>query len=152
MISVLFVCAQNSARSQMAAALLKNTCSQHFNAESAGIEPGELNPLAVASMQELGIDISQNTTQAVFDLFKAGRLYSFVITVCDDATAERCPIFPGISKRLHWSIPDPAELEGPWDSQLAAIRDIRDAISQRIEAFCQAECLSERSDRQAILA
>ncbi|MGC2131326.1 MAG: hypothetical protein WA629_14670, partial [Candidatus Aquilonibacter sp.] len=90
----------------MAAAVLRDACSRCFNAESAGIEPGDLNPLAVASMRELGIDISQNAAQNVFDLFKEGRLYSFVITVCDQVRAERCPIFPGISKRLHWSIPD----------------------------------------------
>lgn len=150
--TVLFVCVQNSARSQMAAALLKDACSRCFNAESAGIEPGDLNPLAVASMRELGIDISQNATQSVFDLFKAGRLYSFVITVCDEVTAERCPIFPGISKRLHWSIPDPSRLEGSWESRLAAIRSIRTTIAEKIEEFCQTERPKAAVERQAVLA
>jgi arsenate reductase len=103
---VLFICVHNSARSQMAEAFLNAQCEGRLNAESAGLEPGELNPLAVATMAEIGIDISHNKTQSAFELYKRGRYYSYVITVCDDANAERCPIFPGVVKRLHWSIPD----------------------------------------------
>ena len=93
--SVLFVCVQNGARSQMAEAFLNEICPDDFAAESAGLEPGELNPLAVAAMREAGIDISSKQTKAVFDLFKTGKLYSYVVTVCDETSAERCPIFPG---------------------------------------------------------
>lgn len=149
---VLFVCNHNSARSQMAAAMLNAACPQRFRAESAGLEPGNLSPLAVASMAAIGLDISQNATQNVFELFKEGRLYSFVITVCDEAASEKCPVFPGLVERLHWSIPDPAALEGTWDYRLARTHDIRDAISKRVEDFCVAQCSTAGTDPNAVPA
>jgi arsenate reductase len=100
---VLFVCIHNSARSQMAAAYLRALGGDRFEAESAGLEPGKLNPLAVEAMRRAGIDISRAPTQSVFDLFKTGRRYEYVISVCDGASAERCPIFPGVTNRLNWS-------------------------------------------------
>jgi arsenate reductase (thioredoxin) len=84
---VLFVCIHNSARSQMAEAWCNHLCGDFLEAESAGLEPGTLNPLAVRAMKEVGIDISQKGTQDVFNLVKAGRLYSYVITVCDQAAS-----------------------------------------------------------------
>jgi len=132
---VLFVCIHNSARSQMAEALLNHLAGDRFEAKSAGLEPGALNPLAVEVMQELGIDISANQTKDVFGMFKRGEMYSYVITVCDGANAERCPIFPGIVSRLHWSFSDPAALEGSWEEKLAATRLIRDEIRAAVEGF-----------------
>lgn len=132
---VLFVCVHNSARSQMAEALLNHLAGERFEARSAGLEPGVLNPLAVAAMQELGIDISANKTKDVFEMFKRGEMYGYVITVCDGANAERCPIFPGIVSRLHWSFSDPAALEGSWEDKLAATRLIRDQIRAAVEGF-----------------
>jgi arsenate reductase (thioredoxin) len=78
---VLFICVHNSARSQMAAALLNDACGEFFEAQSAGLEPGTINPLAVEALQEIGIDISKNTTQRVFDIWKSGQIFHFVITV-----------------------------------------------------------------------
>src|SRR5450432_1225982 len=101
--SILFVCIHNSARSQMAEAFLKKYGSEYFEAESAGLEPGKLNPNVVDAMKQAGIDISNNGTQSVFDLFRKGRLYNAVITVCDEASAESCPIFPGMVRRIAWS-------------------------------------------------
>lgn len=137
---VLFICVRNSARSQMAEAFLNAMCLGEFVADSAGLEPGTLNPLAVAAMREVGIDISGKSTQSVFDLFKAGRLYSYVITVCDDVNAEMCPIFPGVVKRIHWSVPDPAAIEGNWEYRLRGTREIRDAIRMQVAAFCGQLC------------
>lgn len=134
--TVLFVCVKNAARSQMAEAFLNQLCPDRFHAESAGLEPGELDPLAVAAMLEAGIDISRNATKSAFDLFKAGKLYSYVVTVCDEASAERCPIFPGVSKRMHWSFADPGALEGSWDEKLAQTRVIREAIRREVSAWC----------------
>src|SRR5205085_4369744 len=91
--NVLFICIHNSARSQMAEAWLNQLCGESFAAESAGLEPGTLNPLVVEAMGEVGIDISQKKTRAVFDVFKSGKLFASVITVCDETSAERCPIF-----------------------------------------------------------
>ncbi|HEX3670878.1 MAG TPA: arsenate reductase ArsC [Candidatus Cybelea sp.] len=136
---VLFVCVQNSARSQMAEAFLNAICPEDFAAESAGLEPGDLNPIAVAAMAEVGIDISKNETKGVFDL-KHEKDYSYVITVCDAASAERCPVFPGGARRLHWSLADPAALEGTWDDRLARTRQIRDQIRARVEAWCAEIC------------
>jgi arsenate reductase len=109
---VLFVCIHNSARSQMAEAFLNQICPDKFEAESAGLEPGNLNPVVVEVMREIGIDISRNPTKSVFDMFKTGRMFGYVITVCDEANAERCPIFPGVTKRLQWSFPDPSRAKG----------------------------------------
>src|SRR5688572_13469373 len=93
--NVLFVCVHNSARSQMAEAFLRQICGEEFEAHSAGLEPGKLNPIVVQAMQEIGVDISRNQTKAVFDYIKSGKMFAYVITVCDEASAERCPIFAG---------------------------------------------------------
>jgi arsenate reductase (thioredoxin) len=138
--NVLFVCVQNGARSQMAEAFLNEICPDDYVAESAGLEPGELNTLAVAAMSEAGIDISSKQTKAVFDLFKSGKLYSYVVTVCDETSAERCPIFPGQARRLHWSFADPSTLQGSWEERLAQTRRIRDDIRARIVEWCAETC------------
>lgn len=137
---VLFVCIHNSARSQMAEAFLNALCPDDFAAESAGLEPGTISPLAVAAMGELGIDISKNETKSAFDLFKSGKHYAYVITVCDETSAERCPVFPGIAQRLHWSFHDPAALEGTWEERLAETREIRDQIRAKVDAWCAEVC------------
>jgi len=132
---VLFVCVHNSARSQMAEAFLKARAGDRLRVESAGLEPGTLNPLVVEVMREIGIDISGNATKSVFSLFKAGRRYSHVITVCDETAAERCPIFPGRVNRLHWSFEDPSTLQGNPGERLARAREIRDAIRRAVDEF-----------------
>ena len=133
---VLFVCVHNSARSQMAEAWLRHLCPDVFEAESAGLEPGTLNPLAVEVMREAGIDISKNKTKSVFDMVKSGRLFGYVITVCDESNAERCPIFPGYTKNLHWNFPDPSAFTGTREERLARTREVRDRIRQRIVDWC----------------
>lgn len=137
---VLFVCIHNSARSQMAETFLNDLCPEFFHAQSAGIEPGKLNPVVVQAMQEVGFDISNNLTKAVFDFVKRGELIHYVITVCDEASAERCPIFPGITTRLHWGFPDPSSFQGTPEEKLAFTRLIRDQIRAHIEAWCREKC------------
>jgi arsenate reductase len=137
---VLFICVHNSARSQMAAAWLNDICGDHFEAESAGLEPGQLNPLAVQAMDEVGIDISNNKTQAVFDCFKSGDLYAYAITVCDESEAAGCPIFAGVTKRLHWSFPDPSAIAGTQQERLQDMRKVRDDIQARIKSWCEEVC------------
>ena len=90
---VLFICVHNSARSQMAAALLNRSCGEFFEAQSAGLEPGTINPLVIEALQEVGTDISQNKTQRVFDVWKSGQMFQFVITVCSEAEAEGFQFF-----------------------------------------------------------
>jgi arsenate reductase len=136
---VLFVCVHNSARSQMAEAWLNELAGDKFEAHSAGIEAGELNPLAVMAMDEVGIDISRKRTRSVFDVLKSGELYSWVITVCDEAAAERCPVFPGFAKRLHWSFPDPSALPGTMEEKRAAVRKIRDDIKAAVGKWAVAQ-------------
>ena len=133
--TVLFVCVHNSARSQMAEAFLRQLGGEEFEAESAGFEPGEINPLVIDVMREVGIDISQKSTQSVFDLYKKGYLYSYVITVCDAANAQRCPLFPGFSVRLSWSFDDPAGFTGSYEEKLAKTRLVRDQILKQVEDF-----------------
>jgi arsenate reductase len=135
-IRVLFVCVHNSARSQMAEAFLNAVAGQKYEAVSAGLKPGELNPLAVEVMREVGIDISRNKTKSVFDLYQRGDLFSYVIAVCDAQAAEQCPIFPGLlTKTINWSIDDPASFTGTREEKLEKTRRVRDAIKAKIEAF-----------------
>jgi arsenate reductase len=138
--SVLFVCIHNSARSQMAEAFLNQQCGDQFEAFSAGIEPGTLNPIVVEAMREVGIDISRNQTKSALDMIRSGKLFAYVITVCDETSAERCPIFPGVSKRLHWGFPDPSSFVGSHEQKLAQTRIVRDSIKQRIETWCREVC------------
>jgi len=140
---VLFVCIHNSARSQMAEAFLNHICPDEFEAHSAGLEPGKLNPNVVTVMNEIGIDLSGNKTKAVFDIFKSGQIFSHVITVCDEASAERCPIFPGVTTRLHWSFPDPSGLQGTTEEKLERTREIRDMIKAKVEDWCASICSSK---------
>lgn len=132
---VLFLCIHNSARSQMAEAFLNKYGNGKFIAESAGLEAGNLNPLVVDAMKEEGIDISGNTTNSVFDFFKEGRIYQYVVTVCDQANAERCPIFPGVFEKINWSFPDPSALVGTKEEKLTAIREIREIIKNAVIDF-----------------
>ena len=91
-------------------------------------------------MKEIGIDISGKPTKAVFDYFKSGLMFAYVITVCDGASAERCPIFGGVTKRLHWSFPDPSAIPGTHEEKLAKTREVRDLIKEKIEAWCGEVC------------
>lgn len=124
----------------MAEAFLNHLCPDDFEAQSAGLEPGKLNPIVVEAMLETGIDISSNATKSVFDIFKSGKRFSYVITVCDEASAERCPIFPGALKRVQWSFPDPSAAQGTNEEKLATTREIRDTIKARVEAWCGEMC------------
>jgi arsenate reductase len=137
---VLFICVHNSARSQMAEAFLNQICGEQFEGHSAGLEPGKLNPIVVEAMQEIGLDISGNQTKSVFDTFKSGKLFQYVVSVCDEASGERCPIFPGITKRVHWSFPDPSALQGAHELKLERTRQIRDMIKDQIEKWCKEVC------------
>jgi|SRR6516162_6297957 arsenate reductase len=143
---VLFVCIHNSARSQMAEAFLTKTCGDTFEAQSAGIEPGKLNPIVVEAMREIGIDISGNQTKAVADFLQQS--FDYVVTVCDETSAERCPVFPGQTKRLHWGFPDPSSFQGTHEENLAGTRKVRDTIRAKIEAWC-AEVFPYRQRREA---
>jgi arsenate reductase (thioredoxin) len=134
-IKVLFVCIHNSARSQIAEAFMNKYHGDKFIAESAGYEPSSLNPLVVKSLQEVGIDISGKSTNRVFDYFKEGRFYSYVITVCDESNAERCPIFPGVVNTIHWSFPDPSQFKGTDEEKLEQIRSVRDEIKRQIDEW-----------------
>ncbi|MBA3963297.1 MAG: arsenate reductase ArsC [Chthoniobacterales bacterium] len=139
--NVLFICVHNSARSQMAAALLNRECPEEFHAESAGLEPGTLNPIVVESLQEIGIDISQNEPRAVCDVFKSNaKIFTYVVTVCSEAEAEGCPIFPGPATRLHWPFDDPSKFTGKHAERLRRTGEVREKIQARVKEFCAAQC------------
>jgi arsenate reductase len=127
---VLIICQHNSGRSQIAAAYLNALYRDYFVVESAGLEPAAaVNPLVVKVMNEVGIDLSDEKPQSVFELFKEGNVYEHVITVCHDSES-KCPIFPGITKRWHWPFPDPAAVSGTEFERLDAVREIRDMIKK----------------------
>jgi arsenate reductase (thioredoxin) len=142
---VLFICVHNSARSQMAEAWLNHTCPDEFEAHSAGLEPGTINPIAVKVMREVGMDISGKKTQAVFDVFKSGELFAYAITVCDESEAAGCPIFAGVTKRLHWSFPDPSAFTGTYEERLERTREIRDQIRAKVDSFCEEHCVASKA-------
>lgn len=129
---VLFVCIHNSARSQMAEAMVNHLAGDRFEAESAGIDPGKLNPVVVEAMREIGLDISAHSTKSVDSMLGAGRQFDYVVTVCDETSAERCPAFPGAAQRLRWPFPDPSRFGGSPQEKLAATRSLRDQIRARV--------------------
>jgi arsenate reductase len=137
---VLFICIRNSARSQMAEAWLNYLAGDIIEAHSAGLEPGVLNPLAVEAMREVGIDISQKKPQAIFDVFRSGKAFSYVVRICQENSDGRGPIFPGVATRIDWDFPDPAKLIGTHEEKMRQIREIRDAIRAQIENLCLELC------------
>ena len=137
---VLFLCTGNSARSQMAEGYLRHIAGDRYEPLSAGTEPKGLNPLAVEAMQELGIDISQQRSKDVAKLLDSDITY--LVTVCDNAR-EKCPIFPGPHKSLHWNLEDPAAVPGN-DQQMAVFRRVRDEIVRRIQHEFLPESVTRR--------
>jgi arsenate reductase len=131
---VIFICTRNSARSQMAEGLLRRLAGNRFQPYSAGTAPTRLHPLAVAAMQEIGIDISGQRAKDVSDYTR--HKFDYVITVCDQAR-ETCPIFPGARRRLHWSLPDPAAAEGEETARLMVFRQVRDDLAARIRQLIE---------------
>jgi len=144
---VLFICVHNSARSQMAASLLDQICGEFFEAHSAGLEPGTINPLVIEALQEIGIDISNNRTQRVSDVWKSGQVFNYVITVCSEAEAEGCPVFSGVAKRLHWPFDDPSKFVGTHEERLERTRHVRDQIHARIHSFCEEHCVTNHNEK-----
>jgi len=136
-IKVLFLCIHNSARSQVAEAFLKSVGGNRFDVESAGLEAGKLNPLVIEAMQEEGIDISGNATKSVFDFYEQGKQYDYVITVCDEANAERCPIFTGPHSKFNWSFTDPSAFIGTKEERLSQIRNVREEIKAAVSQFAE---------------
>jgi len=132
---VLFLCTGNSARSQMAEALLKVIAGQYFEAESAGTHPVGLNPVTVEAMQELGVDVRHHRSKHVNECL--GQPFDYVITVCDRAK-ETCPVVPGARNIRNWSFDDPAA--APMGSRLTAFRRVRDEIANQICRFLSEEC------------
>jgi arsenate reductase len=121
----------------MGEAFLKRLAPDRFEAESAGLEPGALNPYVVRAMTEAGIDISRNPTKSVFDLHARGASFDYVITVCSKEAAERCPIFPGKAERIHWPFEDPSSFRGSEEEILARVRSVRDGIEQAVREFVE---------------
>ncbi len=137
---ILFICVHNSARSQMAEAFVNQLCGGEFEAQSAGLHPGSLNPIVVEALREVEIDISGKETRSVGNVIESGQRFSHVVTVCSEADAEGCPIFPGSAQRLHWPFPDPSKLTGSHEQKLARVREIRDDIRRKVESFCEEHC------------
>jgi arsenate reductase len=119
----------------MAEAFLNGIAGDRFETESAGIEPGSLNPIVVRAMADIGIDISGKTAKSVFDVMEKGKVFDYVITVCDQYAADRCPVFPGAKKKIAWSFSDPAVLTGSAEEILFKVRVIRDQIKNAVERW-----------------
>ena len=129
MMKVLFLCTENSCRSQMAEGLVNYDLAGLVQARSAGIRPSRVNPRAIQVMGELGIDISHHRSKSVDDL--GGEQFDLVITLCDNAAAQ-CPMFPGDTEILHISFPDPAKATGSEAEILAEFRQVRDDLREKL--------------------
>lgn len=134
-IRVLFVCTHNSARSVMAETFLNSLGKGRFHAESAGLEPRETNRMVIRVMREEGYDLEGRQGNSIFEYFKEGRLYDYVVYVCSSEDEGLCPVFPGVRKSLHWPFPDPSKLEGTEDEKLSQVRHIRDQIKAKVETW-----------------
>jgi len=119
----------------MAEAFFNHYAHENESAESAGVEPGELNPYVVRAMAEKGFDLSQNQTKCIFELYKEGRHFSNVVAVCDPEVAEQCPVFPGVMKNEHWSLKDPSTFVGSDEEIMQQVRNVRDAIEEHVKHF-----------------
>ncbi len=131
---VLILCTGNSARSQMAEGLLRHDGGAAFEVASAGTRPSHVRPEAIAAMREIGIDISTHRSKSVDEF--AGQAFDYVITVCDNAR-ESCPVFPAATKRIHWSLDDPAAVQGTEEQRLAEFRRVRDQLQTLLREFVQ---------------
>ena len=131
---VLILCTGNSARSQMAEGLLRKIGGDAFEVFSAGVEPSYVRPLAIQAMSEVGIDISGHRSKSLDEFL--GHEFDYLITVCDNANL-RCPLFPGTTRRIHWSIEDPATAEGDEATQLEMFRRVRNELENRLREFRQ---------------
>lgn len=134
---VLFVCVHNSGRSQMAEAFLNAMAGDRFKAESAGLSPTRIHPLVVEAMAEVGLDLSGSKADSVFEFFKEGRLYDYVITVCDEPEEKECPMFPGIARRLNWPFDNPEAFQGTHGERLAQVRRVRDEIRASLQKWLE---------------
>ncbi|MGC8781038.1 MAG: arsenate reductase ArsC [Anaerolineae bacterium] len=130
---VLFLCTANSARSQMAEALLRKHAGDRFEVYSAGLEPKEINPYTRRALAEIGLDMAGQWAKGL-DAYLGKMHFAYLITVCSKAE-ERCPVFPGMGERLHWPFDDPAAIEGSDEDKMAAFRRVRDQIEARILAW-----------------
>lgn len=127
---VLILCTGNSCRSQMAEGIAQYLFSNQYEVFSAGTHPSHVNPYAIKVMQEIGIDISHKQSKSL-DIF-IDQPFDYVMTVCGNAD-QRCPVFPGPSKRLHWAFEDPVHATGSEAAILAEFRKVRDTIKVKFE-------------------
>ena len=138
---VLILCTGNSARSQMAEGLLRHDAGDACEVFSAGTNPNQVRPEAIAVMREVGIDISGHRSKSVDEF--AGQDFDYVITVCDNAK-QTCPVFSAKTKHIHWSIEDPAAVPGSEEKRLSVFRRIRDQLRARLQGFVQGEIWPRR--------
>ncbi len=131
----LFVCIHNSARSQMAEAFAQKRLGDRIDVISAGLERGKLNPIVVEAMREKGFDLSSNSAKSLDDIHWRSREFAYVITVCDEASAEACPAVPTTGARLHWSFADPSQFVGTDAERLEQTRIVRDEIEKAVDAW-----------------
>ena len=131
-VKVLFLCTGNSCRSQMAEGLLRHLGKGAVEVASAGTEPKEVHPDAIWSMREIGIYISSQCSKSL-DPF-LGQPFDYCITLCDEAQ-QNCPVFPGASQNLHWSIPDPAVAQGPEEERMKVFHQVREDLEARIRRW-----------------
>ena len=141
---VLFICVHNSARSQIAEVYLREFGDDLFEVESAGLEPGRLNPYVVEVLKEDGIDITDKKTKSAWELFRAGKRYDYVITVCSREAEEKCPVWPQPTERRSWSYPDPSKFTGTEEEITVKVRELRNIMKEQVKQFIESYRNNER--------
>ncbi len=134
---VLFLCTGNTARSQMAEALLNSLGGRYYSAYSAGLEPAGINPYTIFVMREKGYDLSGHYSKSL-STYLGKKHFGYLITLCADAE-EKCPVFPGMGLRIYWPFPDPTAITGNKQEVLAVFRDVRNGIELKIREWLESQ-------------
>lgn len=141
---VLFVGPTNGSRSQMAEAIFNKIAGEDFQAFSAGFKPGEINPLAVQAVKEIGIDMAGQSTKTAFSLYTHGMKFNHIFCLGRKDKGEKCPVIPGHPKYIEWPVEDPDTSELPAEEKMASLRKVRDELRQRIQGWLGEDHSKER--------
>jgi arsenate reductase len=149
---VLFISPVNDSRSQMAEALLNSLAGDEYEAWSAGFQPGELSPVTVQVMREIGVDICTQRTKKLFELYRSGMVFNHIVTLCDVSVGEKSPIYPNHRYYIEWSTPDPDAFEGPEEERTRRLRQCRDRLQRRIEEWLHELSVLQKKGVRTLLA
>ena len=149
---VLFMSPVNDSRTQMAEALFNSLAGDEYEAWSAGFQPGELSPVTVKVMREIGLDISAQRTKKLFELYRSGMLFNHIVALCDLSVGEKSPIYPNHRYYIEWSTPDPDAFASTEEERMRRLRRCREELKQRIGEWLQELSVRQKKGVRVIFA